>query len=336
MAVPFIVGALAGIAAVTGIVKGGSAISKNSKAKDINADASDLFEKAKKSALSARDLSNESLNRLGEAKLHVLDKSVLRFVDTFSKIKNVRLKESAGLHELHKFRLDQQAVIKMREMGDMAVSVLGGIAGGVGTGALAAFGAYSATMTFAAASTGTAIATLSGAAATNATLAFLGGGALAAGGGGVALGSMVLGGVVAGPAIAVLGFVMDSSASKNLDRAYSNRAEAEKRAEELKVVCSACNGIRARADMFKGLLDKLDSIFVGSIERIEEIVDNRGADFSFYTEDEQNSLAVSLSIAGAIKKILDTPILSDEGTLTTESEAVCTDINQRISCLTAS
>ena len=45
---------------------------------------------------------------------------------------------------------------------------------------------------FATASTGSAIAGLSGAAATNATLAWLGGGAIAAGGGGMAAGAVVL------------------------------------------------------------------------------------------------------------------------------------------------
>ena len=46
--------------------------------------------------------------------------------------------------------------------------------------------------TFGVASTGTAISTLSGAAATNAALAWLGGGALAAGGGGMAAGEAFL------------------------------------------------------------------------------------------------------------------------------------------------
>ncbi len=45
------------------------------------------------------------------------------------------------------------------------------------------------------ASTGTLIGSLSGAAAWNATLAWLGGGAIAANGGGMALGSVVLGGI---------------------------------------------------------------------------------------------------------------------------------------------
>jgi hypothetical protein len=61
-------------------------------------------------------------------------------------------------------------------------------------------------MSFAAASTGTAISTLSGAAATNAALAWLGGGAIAAGGGGMAAGAMVLATLTTGgAAIAALG-----------------------------------------------------------------------------------------------------------------------------------
>jgi hypothetical protein len=77
-------------------------------------------------------------------------------------------------------------------MGLMAVS---------GVSVASAIAAESAIMSVVAgvgtASTGTAISTLSGAAATNASLAWLGGGAVSVGGGGVAVGSVVLtGGVV--------------------------------------------------------------------------------------------------------------------------------------------
>ena len=56
--------------------------------------------------------------------------------------------------------------------------------------------------------TGTAIASLGGAAAKNATLAYLGGGTVASGGGGMALGTLVTGGAVAVAAIAVTYGVM--------------------------------------------------------------------------------------------------------------------------------
>ena len=65
-------------------------------------------------------------------------------------------------------------------------------AGGTAVGALAGVTAMGVVSTFATASTGTAISALSGAAATNATLAWFGGGAIAAGGGGMALGAAVL------------------------------------------------------------------------------------------------------------------------------------------------
>ncbi|MEZ9557920.1 hypothetical protein [Vibrio splendidus] len=72
----------------------------------------------------------------------------------------------------------------------------GGLIGGT-----AALGAWALVSVLGSASTGTAIIGLSGVAATNATLAWFGGGALAAGGAGMSGGMMVLGGIVAAPMI---------------------------------------------------------------------------------------------------------------------------------------
>ena len=72
------------------------------------------------------------------------------------------------------------------------------VAGGTAAGATAAVGTASVVAAVGTASTGTAISTLSGAAATKATLAWLGGGALAAGGGGIALGTALLTGAATG------------------------------------------------------------------------------------------------------------------------------------------
>ena len=75
---------------------------------------------------------------------------------------------------------------------DVGDAVIRGFAAGAGLGvAVVTMGptvAMGVATTFGVASTGTAISTLSGAAATNAALAWLGGGALAAGGGGMAAG----------------------------------------------------------------------------------------------------------------------------------------------------
>lgn len=76
------------------------------------------------------------------------------------------------------------------------------VAGGVGAGSAVAIGSWSLVSVAGTASTGTAIGSLTGAAATHATLAWFGGGALAAGGAGMAGGVAMLGGIALLPVMA--------------------------------------------------------------------------------------------------------------------------------------
>ena len=93
---------------------------------------------------------------------------------------------------------------------------------GVGAGAALSTGAMSLVATFGTASTGTAISSLSGAAATNATLAWFGGGSIAAGGGGVAMGTVVL----SGGTLAV-GVVVTATVLKGMEL-YDQRLDSQR------------------------------------------------------------------------------------------------------------
>lgn len=77
------------------------------------------------------------------------------------------------------------------------------------------------------ASTGTAIGTLSGAAAYSATLAWFGGGAIAAGGGGMALGGAVFSGILALPLIAWSSYKTYSTA-EDFDKGTSDLYDASR------------------------------------------------------------------------------------------------------------
>ncbi len=216
-------------------------------------------------------------------------------------------------------------------MSSMASSIVGGAAGGAVAGALTAIGAYGGAMTLGAcATTGTAIATLSGAAATNATLAFLGGGALSVGGLGMVGGTMVLGGLVAGPALAAMGFVVGAKASANREESRANLAKASEYEEEVETVQVLCKAIRMRANMFERLLIKLDAIFEPLTESLAQIIETSGTDFSHYLEEEKAVVAANLSVAKAIKAVLDTPILTEDGNLTNESEAIVEPVQKMI------
>lgn len=329
MPIPLLfIGIGAGLGAL-GVGKGIKAGIDTSEANQVNENANDIIKNSQRSLDKARKASGTALEILGTKKLNILDKDINNFIEAFEKIKNIEIQTSIGFDELNKFKIDKQSFVNLKEMGGYASSILGGAAGGAMTGALTAFGAYGAAMTFASASTGTAIATLSGAAATNATLAFFGGGALAAGGLGMAGGAAVLGGLVAGPALAIMGFVVGAKASANKDQAYSNLAEARKLEEECAVAIIACEGIRRRAYMFQRLLIRADAMFTPLVSDLQNIV-AKNDDYRSYTETEKHVVAATASLAGTIKAVLDTPILTEDGQLTEESKEIAEAVSKTL------
>lgn len=315
---------------ILGIGKGIVAGMEQQEAREANEAAEQIAEQAKKLIMTSREDCGNAIDELGKRKIDVLNKSIKTFIAEFEKINHVELSESTGLNELQKMVVDQKSFSDLKQLQGMATSLVGGLTSGAMAGALTAFGAYGAAGVLASASTGTAIASLSGAAATNATLAFFGGGSLAAGGLGIAGGTMVLGGLVAGPALAVLGFVVGAKASKNLNQALSNKAEAEAFAEEMRSAADLCNGIRRRSAMFNRFLVRLQTVLDPLVYQMIQIIKEKGTDFRTYADKEKNCVASAMAVAGAIKSVLDTTILDEEGNLTEESGFVIENTKKKI------
>ena len=322
-----------GIAAATGglgIGKGVKAGLDNARADSINKESTESVQQATDLLNKQREACGKALRVLGEEKLYVLNSSVNSFLEAFTKIKNVDFTESAGLEELRKFHIDEKEFAELKNMVNFAANVAGGVLAGSAGGALVAFGAYSAAHALAAASTGTAIAALHGVAATNATQAFFGGGSLAAGGLGMAGGAAVLGGLVAGPALMVLGFVVDAAASKKLEQALTNQAEAVRMTEGLNTGSMQCEAIRRRTYMFYNLLARLDARFLPMIYKMEDIIRDEGDDYRLYKDESKKIIASCASIAVTIKSVLDTPLLTDDGLLTGESETIISFVQKQL------
>ena len=330
MPLPLLAWAAIGVTGLFGAGKTVKAVMDNSEANDVNDRANSIVSKAKKHITKAKEASGSSLQALGGKKAFVLNNGIKFFLDEFSKLKNVDFSQTEGLEEISKFVLDKHNLTGLREMSDFAGSIVGGTITGAGAGALTALGAWGGATLLASASTGTAIATLSGAAATNATLAFFGGGSLAVGGLGMAGGAAVLGGLVAAPALAVLGLFMGSSASKNLNNAYSNLSEAKKFREEMNTAAVMCNGIRRRAYMFERLLIRLDSLMYQAVNGMRSAINAKGVDYRKFSPDEKKNVAAAASLAKAVKTLLDTPILTEEGKLTGESLSIADTVRKAL------
>ncbi len=317
--------------ATYGAAKGAKAIADNKNAQKADECARDIIEKAKNDLSRARESSKVAIENLARKKLSLLNKPLNKFVYLFQQVKNINFLASQGIDELSKFKIDQHGFHELKQTTESANSFASGALSGTVAGGAVAFSIYGTAGALASASTGTAIVGLHGVAATNATLAFFGGGSLAAGGLGVAGGTMVLGGIVAGPALAIVGIVMGAKASANLDNALSNLAQAQQTREEISVLVTACDGIKRRSELFTRVLTKLDLILSPMIADFASIIDNEGTDYSQYSEPSKKILAALLATVQAVKAMLDTPILdSATGGLTDESAAIAENIQGKL------
>lgn len=203
--------AIGGAALVTG---GGLVLNAQGKIKKAKAEHSAAYDayKAKYGKYKAYHAGTERrLRSLGEFRATGMQ-AVREAIDFIRKARlaNPEVVSDDEVSAMDLEQLDQAYGDILRTLGGTAASV----AGGAGVGALTALGAYGLVGALGTASTGAAIGGLSGAAASSATLAWLGGGALAAGGLGIAGGTAVLGGIVAAPTIIGFGVFRQVKAGK--------------------------------------------------------------------------------------------------------------------------
>ncbi|MGJ5674194.1 MAG: hypothetical protein ACR9NN_11385 [Nostochopsis sp.] len=156
------------------------------------------------------------------------------------------------------------------------------------------------------ASTGTFIGSLSGAAAWNATLAWLGGGSLAAGGGGMALGSLVLGGITVGPAVLIGGFVLAGEGEKALTKAREYEAEVNTAITKIDATKDFMQQVKRRITELRNLLESLNNLAVLGLNELEFLPSfDKNRDASKF---QQVGLLVK-----ALAEIMKTPVLDSEG-----------------------
>ena len=237
------------------------------------------------------DEAASQMQALGQAELRAYDGPIREFVGFFERMKHVELSDL----------IDDDA--------------LTGLAAGGTAGATAGLIAFAAVGTFASASTGTAIGALSGAAATNATLAWLGGGALAAGGAGMAGGMVVLGGIVAVPVLAIGGLVVHHQGRKALAEAKQDAGSADVVVQEIETARAVTRGIRLRTQRMTTLVDQLADLARLRNGVLSHMIE-RNDDYATYDDYDRRAVMVAASVAKTLRTLLDVPVIDKNGTLT--------------------
>ena len=327
MALPLIV---AGGAALYGVYKGVSGAIDQSDASDINEEARNKVDKANREVDVQRKSTSVSLEEYGKRKLRAFEGVIEDFLTTFSRLKNVELLNTPELDKLKMEDFSTKTLTGLR--GDyQALKDAGlGLGAGVSGGAALAFGAYNGTMMLATASTGTAISTLTGAAATNATLAWLGGGSIAAGGGGMALGTMVLGGIVAGPALAIFGHIMGNKGEEALNAAQSNLEQAKTIQKEATLVVTSLDAINQVAILADGTFTKVSRELRRAVQSLNDVIENNGEDFQTFAPNYREVVFKTVKYAQLIKAMIDTSILDADGKLVLSTQKRVEEIAEAI------
>lgn len=276
--------ALAGAAGVGGIAKGGSQVLKaNSTMKELQVQhQQNLARLEKRNKECVRDM-----DKLGRKELEIL-KSFQEFSTVFEKIKNRPEFAKIQKQGICLPQYDGEELKKASVGANTLLGGLGGAAAGTAGGFAASGAATAVVMALGTASTGVPIASLSGAAATNATLAALGGGSLAAGGGGMALGTTVLGAATLGVGLLIGGVIFGITGGKISSDAKKAQKKIEKETQQTEEICNYLLDLQGTANRYGRKLDEVGSMYHEHMEKLKWMVVMQGrADWDWYTEPEK-------------------------------------------------
>jgi hypothetical protein len=305
--IPIILGAAALGTAAFGVVKGVSGISDIQDAKEIGEKAQKRHKKAVKRLEKEWENTQELAQEYGQLQIKVKAVTIGRFIAFIERIGQRGSTDKQFLEGL-----DGISVQQLKEYKAAALEAEKFAKGGfkaLAAGAAGGYGATTLATSVGIASTGTAISGLSGAAATNATLAWLGGGSLAAGGGGMALGSLVLGGITVGPALAVAGFVIGGQGEKALTKAWEYEAQANVEIAKLDEARDFLKRVQRRIDELGNLVTDLDNRAILALNELESHPFDKNQD------TDVSKLQRLLMLIKALAEIMKAPVLDSQGKL---------------------
>lgn len=294
MALPLLIGLGA---AVLGAAGHSVAKETNEKAQRIANDAQEIYDRAKSSLESAQRRTETSLNGFATTKKNVLQGSMTRFMKSFDRVKHIQLGDTPGLEELKKFSIKPADIVAIQHMADIQDNFGSGVAGVAAGLGLASVGGLAAT----------SLAGLS---------------------------------AIAGPVMLFTAFSANTKADENLEKAQKMYAQAEAAVSKMKTSETLCLAIKKRSEMFDSLLADCNEYFAMATAKLENVISKRAGFFGSmssapipaekFTKEDRDVMAVAFSLAGTVKAVIDTPILTKSGNLDESSQAKYNDFQRAL------
>ncbi|PYE51994.1 WD40 repeat domain-containing protein [Deinococcus yavapaiensis] len=293
--------AAVGVAAAKKGIDGGVAIKQ---ARDSLSNATARKEAAERKIELRLTAVRERARSLEQQKLTVMGTSMAAFVRLWE-----RQKQRANVTDKDfqvRLHLSPEHIEEFRGFGVQSLDVARGMlkAGAASLGA--GMGVTSAVTALGAASTGTALSALSGAAANSALLAWLGGGTLASGGGGVALGTIVAGGLFAAPAALVGSLILAKKGEEARTAAVEYAANVDVYCAEVTTKIAHLRGIERRLEEVAFVVHALEERLVRAVVGCEEDEARSGGKVDLVRFFSAAQLARTLS------QVMSVPIIAED------------------------
>ncbi|MGW3628669.1 hypothetical protein ACWD7F_00640 [Streptomyces sp. NPDC005122] len=289
----------------SGVALGGKGAHDLKRSKDRQKEAGQGYERRLAQAEDALAVTNAALGALGEQQRLALVDVVVRMGD-FLRRHERQVRESERLL-VEGIDVTTARISGLRGLDVDAVAWIGGALGSAAAAAGAGAGITAAASSFGVASTGAAISGLTGAAAESATFAFLGGGSLASGGGGIALGATALNFVTIGPALLVGGLMVKGRGAKAMTRAREFEVKIAVAIAELDETDVRLKGVDARVAELRELLTHLTFRAVEALELLESE--------PFDPPRHAARFQWAMTLAMAVRDVAAAPIVDTEGKL---------------------
>ncbi|GAA9389352.1 hypothetical protein HpHA273_07660 [Helicobacter pylori] len=218
---------------------------------------------------------------LGKKKLHVRSYGMSRFVWHFNQLKGHQFfVKASDMQDLHKqVSVAQNFSKQLNASGMSEESAIGGMFAGFG-GLWVSCG-----------TTGTML-----------------GGGLTMGG---LAGMAVFGGLVAGPALAILGAMSTNEMKEKLEKAKAYYSQVEKAVKKADAIIDQFQAIEKMAKLFTKQITKCDALFFSLSQDAIATMKKHHYDTSRYNQKEKDQLCVTVSTLSSLSAFLKMPIMDE-------------------------
>ncbi len=238
-----------------------------------------MLEETKKKFELAQSSCENAFARFGEKKLHVISHGVSRFMEHFNQLKGHEFfVKDSDMQDLHKqVSVAQNFSKQLNASGMSEESTIGGMFVGFGSLGISSW----------------------------TTGAMLGGGLTMGGLAGMA----VFGGLVAGPALAILGAMSADEMKEKLEKAKDYYSQVEKAVKKADAIIDQFQAIEKMDKLFTRQITKCDALLFSLSQDAIATMKKHNCDRSLYSQEERDQLCVTVSTLMTLSAFLKVPII---------------------------